>query len=211
MSISFKHTLKTYLFTGILVTAPVAITVYLAIELIRFIDSSVSGLIPAQYNPETYLPYGIPGLGILLLLLFLIGVGMLTTNFIGKSAAKVWMRFIGRMPVISGFYNALKKIFETILGTGKKNAFRQPVLIQYPRAGLWTIAFITGDTFAGIQQHIKPATIAVYVPTTPNPTSGFLIYVPKKEVIELDIGVDDALKMILSMGIVNPTVFKKKK
>ncbi len=199
-----NHLLKTYLFTGILVTAPVTITFYLAVELIRYIDSAVTSLIPEQYNPEAFLPYGIPGLGVALLLAFLILVGMLTANFMGQALMHLWQKTINKMPIISGVYNALCKIFETLLGSGKNTAFRQPVLIEYPRKGLWTIAFITGPVYKGVQKHVPEKLISVYVPTTPNPTSGFLLYLPQKDIIELDIGVDDAFKMIISTGIVNP-------
>lgn len=198
------HPLKTYLFTGILVTAPIAITFYLAVQLFSYIDTNVTALIPERFNPGTYLPYGLPGLGIVLLLIFLILVGMLTANFVGRTFMLLGQRLIEHMPIISGIYNAFRKIFETLLGSGKNTAFRQPVLIEYPRKGLWTIAFLTGPVYKGIQNKVDEALVSVYVPTTPNPTSGFLIYMPKKDVIPLNIRVDDALKTILSMGIINP-------
>lgn len=210
MSLFTKQSIKTYLLTGLLVTAPIAITIYIAIELIRLIDGWVSALIPEKYNPETYLPYGIPGLGVVLLLIFLILIGMFTANIIGQSAEKMWQRFINKMPVISGVYNALRKVFETLLGQGKTTAFRQPVLIQYPHAGTWTIAFITGPAYREIQKTSKQNLMSVYVPTTPNPTSGFLLYLPEKEMIPLNLRVDEALKIILSMGIVNPDQLPKK-
>ena len=206
------HPLKTYLFTGILVTAPIAITFYLAVQLFTYIDKNVTALIPEKFNPGTYLPYGLPGLGVILLLIFLILVGMLTANFVGRTFMRLGQSLIEHMPIISGIYNAFRKIFETLLGSGKNTAFRQPVLVEYPRRGLWTIAFLTGPVYKGIQNKVDDALVSIYVPTTPNPTSGFLIYVPKKDVIPLNIGVDDALKTILSMGIINPDAkpFRKK-
>lgn len=198
------HPLKTYFFTGILVTAPIAITFYLAVQLFTYIDKNVTALIPEKFNPGTYLPYGLPGLGVILLLIFLILVGMLTANFVGRTFMRLGQSLIEHMPIISGIYNAFRKIFETLLGSGKNTAFRQPVLVEYPRRGLWTIAFLTGPVYKGIQNKVDEALVSIYVPTTPNPTSGFLIYVPKKDVIPLNIGVDDALKTILSMGIINP-------
>lgn len=206
-----KRTLKTYLFTGVLVTAPVAITFYLAIQLFLFIDNHITALIPEKYNPETYLPYGLPGLGVVLLLVFLILVGIMTANFVGKTFAQIGKAIIARMPIISGIYNALRKIFETLLGNGKNTAFRHPVLIEYPRKGLWTIAFLTGPVYKGIQNKVNEALVCVYVPTTPNPTSGFLIYLPKKDIQPLDMRVDDALKIILSMGIINPDTHPARK
>ncbi|MBR3913993.1 MAG: DUF502 domain-containing protein [Alphaproteobacteria bacterium] len=207
-----KTTLKTYFFTGILVTAPVAITLYVAWHLITYIDTKVTGLIPAQYNPNELLPYGLPGLGILLLLVFFTGVGMLTANFIGQALIKAGYRLINRMPVISGLYNAIKKILETLIGNDKNKAFRQPVLVEYPRRDLWTIAFITGEPYPEVKRKLNDKTLlSIYVPTTPNPTSGFFLYVPKKDVIFLNISVEEALKLILSTGIINPNNPKIKK
>jgi len=204
MATKQKHTLKTYLFTGLLVTAPVAMTFYLAIELFSYVDKNIMALIPQKYNPETYLPYGLPGLGVILLLVFLVMVGWLTANFVGRSIVRFGRGLIEKMPIISGIYNAFRKIFETLLGSGKNTAFRQPVLVEYPRKGMKTIAFLTGPVYREVQDKSEEALVSVYVPTTPNPTSGFLIYVPKKDVEPLNIGVDDALKIILSMGIINP-------
>ena len=203
-----KHTIKTYLFTGLLVTAPLAMTFYLARELFLYVDQHVSALIPDQYMPY------VPGLGVVLLLVFLILVGMLTTNYLGRSLIRFGRGIIDKIPVISGIYNAFRKIFETLLGSGKNTAFRQPVLVEYPRKGMKTIAFLTGPVVREIQKMSEEDLVSVYVPTTPNPTSGFLIYVPKKDVVPLKIGVDEALKIILSMGIINPdekVPVKKKK
>ena len=200
-----KTTLKTYFFTGIVVTAPIAITLYLAVEFILFIDLKVTGLIPAAYNPNNFLPYGLPGIGIILLLLFFTGVGMLTANFIGQYFMRLGLRVIGKMPVISGLYNAIRKIFETLLGEDKTKAFRKAVLIEYPRRDLWTISFLTGEAPHQIKESIEEEKmLSVYVPTTPNPTSGFFLYVPEKDVKYPDISVDEALKMILSTGIIGP-------
>lgn len=200
-----KTTLKTYFFTGIIVTAPVAITLYLAVELISYIDTTVTGLIPAAYNPNNFLPYGLPGIGIVLLLLFFTGIGMLTANFIGQALVRLGYRIIGKMPVISGVYNAIRKIFETLLGSDKNKAFRQAILVEYPRKGLWTIAFLTGPVPDIIKDKLNNQNlISIYVPTTPNPTSGFFLYVPESDIIYLDISVDEALKTILSTGIINP-------
>ena len=205
-----KTTLKTYLFTGVLVCAPVALTFYFAIELFNYVGRNVIAILPEKYNPETYLPYGSTAIGVLLLLLFLILIGMLTANFIGRSLVKYGRNLINKMPIISGLYNALRKIFETLLGGNKNTAFRHPVLVEYPRKGMQTIAFLTGPVYSDIQKKSKEKLVSVYVPTTPNPTSGFLIYMPKKDVIPLDIGVDEALKIILSMGIINPDENKVK-
>ncbi len=198
-----RQTLKTYLFTGILVTAPVAITLYLSIKLFLWLDSWATKLIPAKYNPETYLPYGLPGLGVLILLVFLILVGMLTANYVGRWLVGIGQRILSRVPVISGIYGALKKLFETVMGNNTQ-AFRKAVLVEYPRKGMWTVAFVTAPVYAGFKKMLPKDMVTLYVPTTPNPTSGFMVYVPKKDIKELNIPVEEALKMILSMGIVDP-------
>ena len=199
-----KHSIKTYFLTGILVSAPLGITIYLALELIRFIDRSVTAAIPEKYNPETYLPYGIPGFGILFLFVLLILIGMAASGFIGNALIDLMNKIISKMPLVSSVYGALRKIIETIMGGGQAQAFRQAVLVQYPREGLWTIAFITGKVYSGIQKKVKDELISIYVPTTPNPTSVFLIFVPQKDIIPLKIGVDDAWKIIISTGIITP-------
>ena len=206
-----KHTLKTYFFTGVLVTAPIAITLYLAVELFKWVDGSITHLIPTKYNPETYLPYGLPGIGVLLLVVGLVLVGMLTTNILGRWLMGIGQRLIERMPVISGVYSALKKLFETLLGQGNTSAFRKAVLVEYPRKGVWTVAFLTAPVYEGFNKLLPKDMVTVFVPTTPNPTSGFMLYVPKKEIKVLDMRVDDAFKMVVSTGIVTPSTRSKKK
>ena len=206
-----KHTLKTYFFTGVLVTAPMAITLYLALELFKWVDSSITHLIPTHYNPETYLPYGLPGLGVLVLVVTLILIGMLAVNIFGRWLIGIGHKIIEKIPIISGVYSALKKLFETLLGQGGTSAFRKAVLVEYPRKGVWTIAFLTAPVYEGFKKLLPGDMVTVYVPTTPNPTSGFMLYVPKKEVKELDMRVDDAFKMVVSTGIVTPVKKTKKK
>jgi uncharacterized membrane protein len=171
--------------------------------LFRLMDGWAKYLIPEKY--AEYLPYGVPGLGICLLFLSLVLVGMFTTNYVGRWAVKTGQKILARVPVISGIYSAIKKVFETLMGDGGSQSFRQAVLIEYPRKGLWTIAFVTAPVYKGMKKYLPNDMITVYVPTTPNPTSGFMIYVAKKDIKELDIPVEEALKMVLSMGIVNPT------
>lgn len=200
-----KHSLKSYFLTGILVSAPLAITIYLAVELIKFIDAKVNAFIPKEYNPMTHLPYSIPGFGILILFVGLIFIGWISSGFIGTVMLKGLNKAIARMPVVSGIYGALKKIMETVIGGGQSKAFREAVLVEYPRRDLWTIAFITGDVYSGIAKSLKNKNmVSIYVPTTPNPTSGFLIFVNKKDIVPLNMRVDDAWKIIISTGIVTP-------
>lgn len=205
-----KHTFKTYFFTGVLVTAPVALTFYLVIELFKWVDASVIRFIPEKYNPETYLSYGLPGLGILLLVVAFVLIGMLATNILGRWLMSFGQRLIEKTPVISGVYSALKKLFETLLGQGTTSAFRKAVLVEYPRKGVWTIAFITTPVYEGFEHLLPQDMVTIYVPTTPNPTSGFMLYVPKKEIKELDMRVDDAFKLLVSTGIVTPSKKIKK-
>lgn len=206
-----KHKLKTYFFTGVLVTAPVAITLYLAVELFKWVDASVIRFIPAKYNPETYLPYGLPGLGVLVLVAALVLIGMLAVNIFGRWLVGIGQKIMERIPIISGVYSALKKLFEALLGQESTKAFQKAVLVEYPRKGIWTIAFLTTPVYEGFKDLLPSDMVTVYVPTTPNPTSGFMLYVPKKEIKELDMRVDDAFKLVVSTGIVTPLKNSKKK
>lgn len=198
-----KHTLKTYLITGIFALAPLVITLYLVVELFLLMDGWVQHLIPAKYG--AYFPYGIPGLGVVLLLLFLILVGALTTNVMGRWLIRLGRKIIENVPVVSSIYTTLKKVFETLMGKGETQAFRQAVLIEYPSKNQWTIAFVTSPMYPGFRRYLSGKFLTVYVPTTPNPTSGYMLYVRQKDVKVLNIPVEEAFKLVLSMGILNPT------
>ena len=200
----FKNGLKNYLFTGILVTAPLTITLYIIWILVDYIDTFVGRFLPKAYNPQTYFSFPLPFLGVIILLGLLILIGMITVHILGARLPALGKKMITNIPVVSGLYTALHKIFETLLGTGKESAFRTPVLIEYPRKGLWTIAFITGPVCSEVQATQKEPLVSVFVPTTPNPTSGFFLFIPKKDTIPLDLSVEDAFKMVLSTGIVGP-------
>ncbi len=206
---SFLARLRGYLIAGILVTAPLTITVYLTISIINFIDFRVVRLIPPQYNPNEYLPFSVPGLGVILMVLFLIGVGMLTANFFGRFFVRMSEYFLDRMPIVRSLYGATKQIFETVLAH-QSQAFREVVLIEYPRKGIWVIGFITGPTKGQIQDLTEQETVNVFLPTTPNPTSGFLLFVPREDVYFLDMTVEEGLKLVVSAGIINPPERGKK-
>ncbi len=201
---SLMARLRNYFLAGILVTAPAAITIWLAWEFISFVDGRVKPQIPPEWNPETYLPFGIPGLGLVVIFAGLTLIGMLTAGFLGRLVMRSGERFVGRLPVIRSIYGATKQIFETVLAQSS-NAFRQVVLIQFPRPGSWAIGFLTGDTAAQIQDMTPSDNVNVFLPTTPNPTSGFLLFVPRDEVKLLRMSVEDGLKMVVSGGIVTPT------
>lgn len=195
--------LRAYFLAGVLVTAPISITIYIAWLIISFIDAAINPLIPARYNPETYLPFALPGVGVVILLVMLTLIGALTAGFVGRAIMRVYETLLARMPVFRSVYSALKQIIETILAQ-QSAAFRQAVLVEYPRPGLWAIAFITGRTEGEVQNLTVEETINVFLPTTPNPTSGFLLFVPKKDVVELSMSVEEAIKMVISGGIVTP-------
>ena len=205
----FWSKLKSYFLTGVIVAAPVAITVYMAYHLVIWINGATSRLIPQQWKIGDVVPYAIPGCGLLLLIVARIFIGMLTTGYVGKFFVRLWEKIIRKMPVVSSFYSLMKQIFETFLSQ-KSRSFSQVVLVQYPRQGLWTIAFVSRDQTGGeIAQKAGQDFVSVYVPTTPNPTSGFLIFVPQKDIIKLDMSVEDGIKYVLSCGIVTPEELDK--
>ena len=200
----FWNRVKNYLLTGVIVTAPVAITVYMSYHLVVWINSATSHLIPQQWKIGNFVPYAVPGLGLVLLIAALMLVGMLTTGYVGKFFVKLWERIIRKMPVVSSFYSLMKQIFETFLSQ-KSRSFSEVVLVQYPRKDLWTIAFVSKDETGGeVADKVGQKMLSIYVPTTPNPTSGFLIFVPENDVIKLDMSVEDGIKYVLSCGIVTP-------
>ena len=195
--------LRAYFLAGILVTAPISLTFYLAWLFIDFVDSKVTPLIPVQYNPETYLPFSMPGLGLFIVVVILILIGALTAGFLGRLFLRTSERILARMPVIRTVYGAFKQILETVLAQ-QSQAFREAVLVEYPRRGIWAIAFITGRTEAEVQNIIEEEVINIFLPTTPNPTSGFLLFVPRKELVPLSMTVEEAIKMVISGGIITP-------
>jgi uncharacterized membrane protein len=195
--------LRNYFLTGIIVVAPIGITFWLAWQAFNFVDNNVKPLIPVRYNPETYLPFGIPGLGILVTIVVLTLIGAFAANFLGRILMRQGEYLVDRMPVIRNVYGALKQIFETVLKQSS-TSFRQVVLIEYPRRGLWAIAFITGVTEGEVQHNTEDELINVFLPTTPNPTSGYLLFVPRKELVLLTMTVEEGIKMVISGGIVTP-------
>ena len=194
--------LRAYMLAGTLVTAPLAITFYLAYLFITFVDDRVNPLIPARYNPETYLPFSIPGLGLVLVLTTLILIGWLTAGVLGRLFQRISERILARTPVLRTVYGATKQILETVLAQ-QSNAFREAVLVEYPRRGIWTIAFITGSAKGEIQELSDDEVTNVFVPTTPNPTSGFLLFVPKKDLLPLNMSVEEAMRSSLTAWMGN--------
>ncbi|MBT6096713.1 MAG: DUF502 domain-containing protein [Rhodospirillaceae bacterium] len=202
-ALTFGQRMRAYLLAGILITAPISITLYLAWIFIGFVDARVTPLLPAQYNPETYLPFALPGLGLIMLVLGLMLIGALTAGFLGRIWLRISERVLSGMPIIRNVYSAVKQILETVLAQ-QSNAFREAVLVEYPRRGIWAIAFITGRTEGEVQSVTEEECINIFLPTTPNPTSGFLLFVPRKDLVHLSMSVEEAIKMVISGGIVTP-------
>lgn len=195
--------LRGHFLAGILVTAPAALTFYLAWLFITFVDGQVVSLLPPRYSPSTYLDFNIPGFGVLVLLIFLTLIGALAAGFVGRLMLRWGENILSRMPVIRGIYSALKQLFETVLSQ-QSSAFRQCVLIEYPRRGMWALGFISGVTEGEVQSLTAEEVVNVFLPTTPNPTSGFLLFVPRSDVIVLSMTVEEGIKMVISGGIVVP-------
>ena len=192
---------KNYLLTGILVSAPVFITFWIVLSLVKFFDKLITPLIPYYINPNYYLPRDVPGLGLIILIILLIIIGFLTASFFGRFLLKKTESLISKIPLIKIFYKTIKQIIETIFKNNSK-AFREVVLLEYPRKGIWVLGFTTGQVEGAVKKKIKGNLINVFVPTTPNPTSGFLLMVPKTQLKYLDVKVDDAIKTIVSAGII---------
>ncbi len=201
--------LRTYFFAGVLVTMPLAVTFLVAWWFIGVVDDYIVPLIPDGWNPDYYLKetvgleIGLPGLGLIVLVVAITLIGALTAGFLGRMIVTIGERILARMPIIRSVYSAIKQILETVLKQQSK-AFRQAVLVEYPRRGIWAIGFITGATEGEVQNLTMQEVVNVFLPTTPNPTSGFLLFIPRKDLVFLDMTVEEAVKMVISGGIVTP-------
>jgi uncharacterized membrane protein len=197
--------LRAYLFAGILLTAPIAITLYIAWIVIRFVDQTVAQALPPTYNPYYYLPFSIPGLGLVLVITVLIVVGWLAAGMLGRFFVRVSEGVLNRMPIVRSVYSAVKQIFETILAE-RANAFSKVVLVQFPREGMWRIGFVTGLIPGNVQEVAEDGVVNVFIPNTPNVTAGFLVLVPPKEIVHVDLTPEEALKLVVSGGIAGRVV-----
>jgi len=177
----------------------------LSIVVIKFFLEIINDIVPPEYLPETLFNLGntIPGSGIVWVILVIVITGALVSNFIGRKLLELWEKLLNRIPGFRGIYKALKQLSDTVLSTSG-DSFKKAVLVEYPRKGMWTIAFQTGNYHGEVEKKIGEEIINIYVPTTPNPTSGFFIMLPKDDVIELDMSVDEAFKLIISTGVVTP-------
>lgn len=207
---SFGRRITNYFLTGLVIAGPIAITLYIAWWIIRKVDDFVKPLIPPQYHPDTYLSVEVPGFGLLVAVISIMLLGFLTANLVGRSLLQFGERFLLRLPMISTLYNGLKQIFETVV-TQSSQSFKQVGLIQYPREGLWAVVLISIEAKGEIAEKVdsNDPILSCFLPTTPNPTSGFLLFVPKSEITFLDMTTEDAAKMIISAGLVSPEYRKK--
>lgn len=194
---------RRYIVAGILVWLPIGVTIFLLRFLLSVLDRTLL-LIPEQYRPEEVIGFAIPGLGLVLTLVVLLVTGVLAANIVGRSLVGLWESVLERIPVVRSVYSAAKN-FAEIVFSDSSQSFKKVLLIQYPRKGLYSLAFQTSSNLGEVQSRTGEDVICTFVPTTPNPTSGVIIIVPRKDVIELDMDVDEALKMIISLGVVVPT------
>ncbi len=191
--------LKRYFIAGLLIWAPLVITFWVIMVLVQTLES----IVPESLSAKALFGLEIPGFRVLIVLLVLFATGLFAANFIGRGILDLWERLLGRIPLIRSIYRSVKQVGDTVLAPNGQ-AFRRAVLLEYPRAGVWTIALVTGAPSGEVASHLPGDHISVYVPTTPNPTSGYFLIVPVEQVIDLNMTVDAALKYIVSMGVVAP-------
>ena len=194
--------MRKYFITGLLILVPLAITVWVLNLVIGTLDQSLL-LVPQRFRPQSMFGFDIPGLGTILTILIVFLTGLLTNNLVGNYVVKLWERLLQRIPIVNSLYSSVKQVSDTLFSSSG-NAFRKAVLVPYPHQNSWTIAFLTGVPGGDAARHLVGDYVSVYVPTTPNPTSGFFLMMKRSDVVELDMSVDAALKYIVSMGVVAP-------
>jgi uncharacterized membrane protein len=194
--------MKKYLITGLLIWIPLVATIWVLKFIFDVLDQSLL-LLPIAFQTESWLGVHIPGLGAILTIGVVLATGFLATNFVGAQLVELWHDVLHRIPVVNSIYSSVKQISDTLFSSSGQ-AFRKALLVQWPHPGAWTIGFLTGAPAGDVARHVPPDCVSVYVPTTPNPTGGYFIIVPRKDVVELEMSVDQALKYIISMGVVPP-------
>ena len=194
--------LRKWLFTGLLVIVPGVITIAVLNWIVGTLDQTLQ-ILPLAWHPDKVLGFHIPGFGVLLTLLILLVVGATASNFAGRKLVQWGDRLVSRIPVVRSIYSSVKQVSDTLFSESG-NAFRTAVLVQWPREGVWTVAFITGTPNGEVAAYLRDEFVSVYVPTTPNPTGGYFVMVRKSDCVELEMSVDSALKYIVSMGVVAP-------
>jgi uncharacterized membrane protein len=199
----FRHKLKNYFLTGLLVVVPIAMTVLVIRWLVGFMDRLLMTVLPEALRPEQLYGIPVPGIGFVATLLLILLVGVLAANIFGRSLVSFSERLLDKIPFVKGVYSLFKQVSDTVFKRDR-GAFRKVVLIEYPRKGIWVVAFVTGVSEGEVQQVTEQKLVNIFVPTTPNPTSGFYILVPEDEMIELSMSVEEAFKLIISGGMVTP-------
>jgi uncharacterized membrane protein len=193
--------LRGYLLAGIIVTAPIGITLWLVWQVVGYMDRTAAAILPARYNPETYLPFSVPGLGLLVILGLLTLIGWFAAGFLGRALMRAGEQLVARTPVVRSVYGTLKQIFETVL-TSSSRSFREVVLVEWPRRGVWSIAFVTGVSQWELAEGGDDM-VSVFLPCTPNPTTGYLMFVARGELVPLAMTVEEGMRMVVSGGIVS--------
>ena len=194
--------MKKYLITGLLIWIPLVITVWVLKLIVDSLDQTLL-LLPVEWRTESVFGIHIPGFGVVVTLAIVFLTGVFATNFFGAKLVELWHDLLHRIPVVRSIYSSVKQISDTLFSSSGQ-AFRKALLVQWPREGMWTVAFLTGTPGGDVARHLQGDFVSVYVPTTPNPTGGYFVVVARKDVIELDMSVDEALKYIISMGVVPP-------
>ncbi len=196
--------IRNYFLTGLVVTGPAAVTLYLIWWFVTWVDNLVRPIIPVAYRPETYLPVNIPGLGLIIAFVALTLLGFLTANLVGRSLVEFGEGILSRMPIVRPIYRTTKQIFQTLF-SGSESSFRRVGLVEFPAPGMWSLVFLTQAPSAPIAAHLPDTEhVSAFMPCTPNPTTGFFFYVPRRDVVDLDITVEQAMTLLISAGIIQP-------
>ena len=193
--------MKKYIIAGLLIWVPLGVTVMVVKLLVGMMDQ-ILVLLPLEYQPDTLMGFHLPGMGVVLAVIIVLGTGVIVANLFGRKLVSLWEAILARIPLVRTIYTSVKQILETVFSSTQ--SFRKVLLVEYPRKGLWTLAFQSSTTQGEAQAKTRMEIVNVFIPTTPNPTSGFFIMVPKKDVVELDMSVDEGLKMIISAGVMVP-------
>lgn len=197
-----RKKLKNIFLTGIAAIIPLGLTIYILVFIVGIMNK-LAKILPARFSPDNLLPFHVPGLDLIIAAVFIFIIGLIVKSYVGNKLVALGEDIVGRIPLVSGIYRAIKKLVDAIFSE-QNNSFKQVVLIEYPRKGLYSVAFVTGEARGEVQWKTEKKCINLFVPTTPNPTSGFYIMVPESDVINLDMTVDEAFRLIISGGIISP-------
>jgi uncharacterized membrane protein len=210
--IALRTRIRNYFLTGLIVAGPLAITLYLVWSFVTWVDDLVRPFIPVAYRPESYLPIKVPGFGLIIAFLALTLLGFFTANLVGRTLVEAGERILGRMPIVRPLYRGLKQVFETLFSKSG-STFRRVGLVEFPAPGMWSLVFLSTPPGSEVTARLPSAEehVSVFMPCTPNPTTGFFFYVPRSGIIELDISVEQAAKLIMTAGMIQPNGDPQKK